>query len=97
MNVTAKFGRTHIHLQSSAEKFHEPVDAVIRSLVASVDQWVMTIDLLDAAVCFAQRREMRIVLPKFRTGTAHVGHEFPRMAAVQVAHRCCEHHEVAGG
>src|SRR5687768_1542726 len=71
------------------------MNAVVRRFVAAVDERIMTIDLFNAAIHFAQRRQMWIVLPEFRTGTANIREETPRMATVQITHSRGQHDKIA--
>jgi hypothetical protein len=75
--------------------FHEAMDEMVRQLIASVYQRVMTGKNLDIRIRFTQWRQPRIMQPEIRTGGSHVGDEFSRMTQMQVPHRCRKHHNVS--
>src|SRR6516165_1192051 len=71
--------------------------AMVRNVIALVDKRVRTFNDPDLRVGFGKRSEVRIVLPQVRTDRPHVCGKPAGVAAVQVANRCREHNDIAGG
>lgn len=80
-----------------AEVLAEPVQEMDRLFVAAVNQRVMAVQPLHSGILVIQRRDVGIVAPQIRAGSAHIGDAFPWVAPVQVAHGGSQHQDVAGG
>ena len=86
MNVAAEKRRTDVEPQAGAEEVGETVDAVVGRFVAAVDERVVTVNLLNAAVGFAERREVGIVVPQFGARSTDIGEKPVRKTVVQIAY-----------
>ena len=73
-----------------------PVDEVVRSFVAFVDQVVSHRDDLDVGIVLRQGRQIWIVFPELLRRRPHVRHEVARMSRVEVAHGRGHHDDVTG-
>ena len=96
VDVPVEEGGPEIQAQSRAEKFCEAMKTMKRDLVGAVDERVLAVDDLGLRVVFAQRREMRVVFPKLRTGGPDIGKKPSGMAAVQIADGGGQHDQIAG-
>src|SRR5688572_13596619 len=94
MNVTSKQRWPHLHSEAGAQKMREAMNAMDRSFVAPVDERIMTFNLFNPGIRIAQWRQVRVVLPQFRTGTADISQKLSRMQAMQITHCRSEHDQI---
>jgi hypothetical protein len=68
---------------------------MIRALIAGVNQRVLAIQSLHAGLPLLQVGQVGIVLPKLRTGRAHIGLKLAGITVMQVTHRRGQHDDIA--
>ena len=96
VDIAFKISGKDADTQAFPDVFHEAMDEMVRQLIASVYQRVMTGKNLDIRIRFTQWRHPRIVQPEIRTGGSHVGDEFSWMTQMQVPDSRSKHHNVSG-
>jgi hypothetical protein len=75
----------------------EAMDEMPRLRIALMDERIVAFHLLSIPIVIFERRDVRIVLPKVRTGSPYVRDEFSRIGAMKIAHRRRQHHQISGG
>src|SRR5262249_17217422 len=78
------------------EVLREPVNEVVRALIALMYQRIVHLDLLDRVITLIERCDIRVVEPDRVGGRPHVGFELPRICQVQVPHGGSQHGDIAG-
>ena len=74
----------------------EAVEKVPWLLVAAVNKGIVAVHHLHFRVVLQERCQVRIVKPEFGAGRPNIGEELAWVAAMQIAHRGSEHHDIAG-
>ena len=97
MNVAAKFGGLDLQVEVVVEEFNVTVNAMIRRLVAPVDQRIMAVNHLHFALVLRERDQVGVVGPKRRAGGVRVGDELIGVAPMQVTDRRRQHDDIPGG
>ncbi len=96
MDVPAKLRDRNPQPQHILEMADEPVNEVVCSSVAFVNQVVAHGHPLHLGVVVRQLREVRVVFPQLAGRRAYVGEKHSWMSHVQVAHRRRHHDNIAG-
>src|SRR3954468_23264938 len=95
MDVAFECGRLDTQPKLTIQIINKPVNEMVRSVVAPMDQRIVCDHGTNTRLLFLQRCEMRIVLPERGTRGAHVGQETARVGSMQVADCGRKHNEVA--
>src|SRR5216683_8337171 len=77
------------------EEFNEPVKAVVRRLVAAINQRVGAIYRVGVGLEIGQPRNVRVVLPKRGARCSHSGRKLTWIPMMQIADRRSQHHNVS--
>lgn len=94
VNVALEAGGSNLKAKLLVQVFDEPVDEMIRRVVASVNERIVAEHRLHIGVLFVQRRDVRIVLPERRAGSTHVRQKTPWIGAMKIPDRRRKHNDV---
>src|SRR4051794_33186074 len=95
VNIAPELSRLNRQSKPAIQEFYVPVQAVVRRLIATVDQRIAAFDRLSPFCFLLQPRDEWIVLPYFREERLHIRLELARVAPVQVPDRRRQHHDVS--
>ena len=94
MNIAFESSGLDGKMKALFEKFNETVKAVVRRLVAAINQRVGTIYGFGLGLVVGQPRNVRVVLPKGGARCSHSGRKLTWIPMMQIADRRSQHHNV---
>src|SRR5689334_14761069 len=95
MNVTSKDGRLYVKMKLLIEELDKSVKAMIRRVVAAVDQRIRTIYSLRFPIIIMNGSDKRVIFPEIPAPRPDVGDKLTWIPVMQVAHCRREHNNVS--